>query len=208
MTGTPAASRLRVVLAEDQGMVRGAFTSLLELEPDVEVVASVEDGDAALAAVAAHRPDVLLTDIEMPGRSGLDVAAELQRTGSPTRVLIVTTFARSGYLRRALDAGVVGYVLKDAPIEQLVAALRKVAAGERVVDPQLAVAVWDAADPLTDRERDVLRLAGDGRPSNEIAAELHLAHGTVRNYLSSAIAKLQARNRVEAARTARERGWL
>lgn len=208
MSDGPARTRLRVVLAEDQGMVRGAFSSLLDLEPDVEVVASVADGDAALAAVATHQPDVLLTDIEMPGRSGLDVAAELRRVGSPTRVLIVTTFARSGYLRRALDAGVVGYVLKDAPIEQLVSALRKVAAGERVIDPQLAVAVWDAEDPLTDRERDVLRLAGDGRPSNEIAAALHLADGTVRNYLSSAIAKLQARNRVEAAQTARDRGWL
>ncbi|WP_130651352.1 response regulator transcription factor [Egicoccus halophilus] len=200
--------RLRVVLAEDQGMVRGAFASLLELEPDVEVVASVEDGDAALAAVDAHGPDVLLTDIEMPRRSGLDVAAELHRRGSPTRVLIVTTFARSGYLRRAMEAGVLGYVLKDAPIGDLVAALRKVAAGERVVDPQLAVAAWDAVDPLTDRERDVLRLAGDGRPNSEIAATLHLADGTVRNYLSSAIAKLQARNRVEAAGRARERGWL
>lgn len=199
---------LRVVLAEDQAMVRGAFASLLELEADVEVVASVEDGDAALAAVAALEPAVLLTDIEMPGRSGLDVAAELRRIGSPTRVLIVTTFARSGYLRRALEAGVMGYVLKDAPIGDLVAALRKVAAGERVIDPQLAVAVWDAQDPLTDRERDVLRLAGDGRPSTEIAATLHLADGTVRNYLSSAIAKLQARNRVEAAQLARDRGWL
>ncbi|GGI07175.1 DNA-binding response regulator [Egicoccus halophilus] len=204
----PMSVRLRVVLAEDQGMVRGAFASLLELEPDVEVVASVEDGDAALAAVDAHGPDVLLTDIEMPRRSGLDVAAELHRRGSPTRVLIVTTFARSGYLRRAMEAGVLGYVLKDAPIGDLVAALRKVAAGERVVDPQLAVAAWDAVDPLTDRERDVLRLAGDGRPNSEIAATLHLADGTVRNYLSSAIAKLQARNRVEAAGRARERGWL
>lgn len=201
-------SVLRVVLAEDQGMVRGAFASLLELEPDVEVVASVEDGDAALAAVATHEPDVLLTDIEMPRRSGLDVAAELRRRGSTTRVLIVTTFARSGYLRRALEAGVVGYVLKDAPIGDLVAALRKVAAGERVIDPQLAVAVWDAEDPLTERERDVLRLAVDGRPSTAIASALHLADGTVRNYLSSAMAKLHARNRVEAAQIARDRGWL
>ncbi|HSK23163.1 MAG TPA: response regulator transcription factor [Egicoccus sp.] len=208
MTTPQRRGTLRVVLAEDQGMVRGAFASLLDLEPDVEVVASVEDGDAALAAVATHEPDVLLTDIEMPRRSGLDVAAELRRRGSPTRVLIVTTFARSGYLRRALDAGVTGYVLKDAPIGDLVAALRKVAAGQRVIDPQLAVAVWDAEDPLTDRERDVLRLAGDGRPSSDIAAALHLADGTVRNYLSSAIAKLQARNRVEAAQVARDRGWL
>ena len=203
-----ATSVLRVVLAEDQGMVRGAFRSLLELEPDIEVVATAEDGDEALAAVAEHRPDVLLTDIEMPARSGLDVAAALQAADSDTRVLIVTTFARSGYLRRAMEAGVMGYVLKDAPIDDLVAALRKVAAGERVIDPQLAVAVWDTQDPLTDRERDVLRLAGDGRPNGEIAASLHLADGTVRNYLSSAIAKLHARNRIEAANLARERGWL
>ncbi|MFA9429292.1 response regulator transcription factor [Egicoccus sp. AB-alg2] len=213
--GTPTAAvrpepaaRLRVVLAEDQAMVLGAFASLLDLEPDVEVVATVADGEAALTAVREHAPDVLLTDIEMPRRTGLDVAAELRRIGSPTRVLIVTTFARSGYLRRAMEAGVMGYVLKDAPIADLVGALRKVAAGERVIDPQLAVAVWDAQDPLTDRERDVLRLAGDGRPNSEIAAALHLADGTVRNYLSRAIAKLHARNRVEAANLARERGWL
>ena len=201
-------SPLRVVLAEDQAMVRGAFASLLELEPDVEVVAAVEDGPAALAAVLEHDPDVLLTDIEMPGRSGLDVAAELHRRGLRTRVLIVTTFARSGYLRRALDAGVDGYVLKDAPIDDLVAALRRVHAGGRVIDPQLAVAAWDAEDPLTDRERDVLRLAADGLPNAEIAASLHLVEGTVRNYLSTVLTKLGARNRTEAGRLARERGWL
>ena len=199
---------LRVVLAEDQAMVRGAFASLLELEPDVEVVAAVEDGAAALAAVLEHDPDVLLTDIEMPGRSGLEVAAEVHRRGLRTRVLIVTTFARSGYLRRALDAGVDGYVLKDAPIDDLVAALRRVHAGGRVIDPQLAVAAWDAQDPLTDRERDVLRLAADGFPNAEIAASLHLAEGTVRNYLSTVLGKLGARNRTEAALLARERGWL
>lgn len=199
---------LRVVLAEDQGMVLGAFASLLELEPDLEVVATAADGDEALAAVLAHRPDVLLTDIEMPGRTGLDVAAELRRRGSGTRVLIVTTFARSGYLRRALDAGVTGYVLKDAPIGQLVDAVRQVHAGQRVIAPELAVAAWEEADPLTDRERDVLRLAGDGHPNADIARELHLADGTVRNYLSNAIAKLGARNRTDAARRARERGLL
>lgn len=199
---------LRVVLAEDQSMVLGAFASLLELEPDVEVVATAADGAAALAAVREHHPDVLLADIEMPGMTGLDVAAELQRGGEPTRVLIVTTFARSGYLRRALDAGVSGYVLKDAPVADLVAALRTVADGGRVIAPELAVAAWDAADPLTDRERDVLRLAGEGEPNARIAARLHLAEGTVRNYLSAAITKLGARNRTEAAATARDRGWL
>jgi two-component system response regulator DesR len=199
---------IRVVLAEDQGMVRGAFAALLDLQPDITVVAGVADGDAALAAVAEHRPDVLLTDIEMPGRSGLEVAAELRRRDDPTRVLIVTTFARGGYLRRAMDAGVLGYVLKDAPIAELVDALRRVHAGERVVSPELAVAAWDAADPLTDRERGLLREVVDGASNAEIARRLHLAEGTVRNYLSTAMAKLNARNRSEAATIARERGWL
>lgn len=199
---------IRVVLAEDQAMVRSAFASLLDLEPDLEVVATAEDGDDALTAVRDHAPDVLLTDIEMPRRTGLDVAVALQEAGSRTRVVIVTVFARSGYLRRALDAGVAGYLLKDAPIEELADAVRRVHAGERVIDPQLAVAAWGAEDPLTARERDVLRLAGDGHPNAEIAARLHLADGTVRNYLSTALAKLGARNRTEAARLAQERGWL
>ena len=199
---------ISVVLAEDQAMVRGAFAALLALEPDIDVVATASDGPQALAAVAAHDPDVLLTDVEMPGASGLDVAAELHRRGARTRVVVVTTFARSGYLRRALDSGVAGYVLKDAPVEQLAGVVRRVRAGERVVDPALAVAAWDGADPLTERERAVLALAGDGRPSVEVAAQLHLAEGTVRNYLSTAMIKLGARNRGEAARIARERGWL
>lgn len=199
---------LRVVLAEDQGMVLSAFAALLDLEPDVEVVATARDGAEALAAVAEHQPDVLLTDIEMPHGSGLDVAAELARRGGGPRVLIVTTFARSGYLRQALEAGVSGYVLKDAPIGQLVDALRRVHGGERVVDPQLAVAAWDVVDPLTERERDVLREVADGAPNAEIAGRLHLAEGTVRNYLSTAMAKLGARNRTEAHALARDRGWL
>lgn len=199
---------LRIVLAEDQAMVRDAFAALLELEPDIDVVATASDGDQALAAVAAHRPDVLLTDIEMPGGSGLDVAAELRRRGDATKILIVTTFGRSGYLRRALDAGVAGYVLKDAPLDQLVSALRRVAGGERVVDPQLSVAAWGQCDPLTERERDVLRAAADGAPNADIASSLHLAEGTVRNYMSTAMTKLDARNRTEAIATARERGWL
>ena len=199
---------IRVVLAEDQGMVLGAFASLLDLQPDITVVATATNGDDALAAVREHRPDVLVTDIEMPGRTGLDLAAELNSLGDPTRVLIVTTFARSGYLRRAVDAGVAGYVLKDSPIGELADALRRVHAGERVVAPELAVAAWDAADPLTDRERELLRAVADGASNGEIAARLFLAEGTVRNYLSSAMAKLGARNRTEAAKTARSRGWL
>jgi two-component system response regulator DesR len=199
---------ITVVLAEDQGMVLGAFAALLRLEPDLDVLATATDGPGALAAVREHDPDVLVTDVEMPGMSGLDVAAELRRAGARTRLMIVTTFARAGYLRRALDIGVAGYLLKDAPIDQLVAAVRRVHAGERVVDPALAMTAWDAADPMTDRERDVLRLAGDGLPNSEIAVRLHLAEGTVRNYLSTAITKLGVRNRIEAARLARDRGWL
>ncbi len=198
---------LRIVLAEDQQMVLGAFASLLALEPGVEVVAVAGDGEEALTAVAEHHPDVLLTDIEMPKVSGLEVAEELRRRGDATRVLVVTTFARSGYLRRALEAGVAGYVLKDAPVDRLVATLRRVAAGERVIDPELAIATW-ADDPLTDRELAVLREAAGGAPNAEIAAGLHLAEGTVRNYLSTAMAKLGARNRTEATALARERGWL
>jgi len=199
---------IRVVLAEDQAMVRGAFAQLLDLQPDVTVVATAGDGDEALAAVAEHRPDVLLTDIEMPGRTGLDVAQELARRGDTTRVLIFTTFARSGYLRRAMDSGVTGYVLKDAPIADLVSALRRVHAGERVVAPELAMAAWDSADPLTPRERELLQEVTTGASNAEIAARLNLAEGTVRNYLSTAMAKLGARNRSEAANTAKERGWL
>lgn len=198
---------IRVVLAEDQAMVRGAFAGLLDLEPDIEVVAVAEDGEQALAAVTEHRPDILLTDIEMPAMSGLDLAARL-KDDPEVRVVIVTTFARTGYLRRALDTGVSGYVLKDSPIGDLADALRRVAAGARVIAPELAVSAWDGRDPLTDREREVLREVGEGRPNAEIAERLHLAEGTVRNYLSSAIVKLGARNRTEAFSKAQDMGYL
>ncbi len=199
---------ITVVLAEDQGMVLDAFASLLGLQPGIEVVATATDGDAALTAVREHDPDVLLTDIEMPGRTGLDLAADVRRLGLRARVLIVTTFARGGYLRRALESGVSGYVLKDAPISELVDALRRVHAGEHVVTPALALAAWDQANPLTERERQLLAAVADGSTNATIATALHLAEGTVRNYLSTALAKLAARNRTEAAQTARERGWL
>src|SRR5690606_24107174 len=175
---------------------------------DITVCATAKNGVDALAAVAEHDPDVLVADIEMPRGSGLDVAAELHRRGSRTKVLIVTTFARSGYLRRAMDAGVTGYVLKDAPIGELADALRKVHAGGTVVSAELALAAWDHSDQLTDRERELLRQVADGATNRDIARRLHLAEGTVRNYLSAAMAKLGARNRTEAAKAARERGWI
>lgn len=203
---------IRVLLAEDQSMVLGALAALLELEPDLQVVGRARDGREALRLAAETRPDVVVTDIEMPGMTGLELAAELRagggsRDGAP-RVVILTTFARSGYLRRALDAGASGYLLKDAPAEQLAESIRRVHAGLRAVDPELALAAWDEADPLTDRERQVLRLAGEGLTTARIAAEIHLSEGTVRNYLSEAIGKLGAENRVEAARIARQKGWL
>lgn len=199
---------ITVVLAEDQGMVLGAFAELLGLQPDITVAASATNGADALAAVEQHRPDVLLADIEMPEGSGLDLAEQLRERAPSTRVLIVTTFARGGYLRRAMDAGVSGYVLKDAPIGDLVGALRRVRAGERVVAPELAKAAWDHQDPLTARERELLHEVAGGATNADIAARLHLAEGTVRNYLSSAMTKVGARNRGEAAHLARERGWL
>jgi two-component system response regulator DesR len=199
---------IRIVLAEDQRMMLGALGVLLELEDDLAVVGSVTNGDEALQLVESLRPDVLIADIEMPGLSGLDVASEIARRGLPTRVVVLTTFARSGYLRRALDAGAAGYLLKDAPSTTLAEAIRSVHAGRNAIDPQLAVEAWGEADPLTDREREVLRLADEGLANAEIAARLHLSDGTVRNYLSEAIGKLGVTNRTAAARLARERGWL
>jgi two-component system, NarL family, response regulator DesR len=204
MTG----GRIRVLLVEDQAMVRGALAALLEIAGDFEVVAQAGDGREALRLALELQPDVVLTDIEMPELSGLELAGELRRRQSRARVVILTTFARPGYLRRALDAGVAGYLLKDAPSDKLAEALRRVHAGGRAIDPELATEAWGDPDPLTDRERQVLRLADEGRSGPQIAAELRLSEGTVRNYLSDAISKLGARNRVEAARLAREKGWL
>jgi len=199
---------IRVVLAEDQGMVLGALAALLEIENDISVIAQARNGREALDAVLAHKPDVFITDIEMPHMTGLDVAAELKRRRTGTRVIIVTTFARAGYLRRALDAGASGYLLKDMRAEELADAVRRVQQGLRVIHPELATEAWGELDPLTDRERQVLRLAGEGMASIDIANELKLSDGTVRNYLSEAISKLGASNRVEAARIARTKGWL
>lgn len=199
---------IRVLLAEDQSMVLGALAALLEIEDDLEVVGRARDGDEALALARAERPDVVVTDIEMPGKTGLELALAVKELDPRPRVIIVTTFARPGYLRRALEAGVSGYLLKDAPAEELAEAVRRVHAGGRAVDPELAAEAWGEEDPLTDRERQVLRLAGEGKPTAAIAAELYLSEGTVRNYLSEAISKLDAANRVEAARIARRKGWL
>jgi two-component system response regulator DesR len=199
---------IRLVLAEDQAMVRGALAALLNLESDLDVVAAVGDGEAAWTAVQRLQPDLLVTDIEMPQMTGIELAQRLRESGLETRVVIVTTFGRSGYLRRALDAGVRGYLLKDAPAEQLAEALRQVHRGGRAIDPQLAVAAWGEEDPLTERERQVLRLAGEGVSTAEIGQRLHLSQGTVRNYLSEAIGKLGAGNRIEAYRQARQNGWL
>ncbi len=204
---TPA-SPIRVILAEDQGLVRGALAALLGLEGDIDVVAQAADGEEALQLVLGLRPSVLVTDIEMPKRTGLELAAELQVRRVATRTIIVTTFARSGYLRRALDAGVAGYFLKDRPSTELAAAVRTVHAGGRVIDPTLALDSWTERDPLSERERTVLRLAGEGATAAAIAQQLHLSDGTVRNYLSEAIGKVGGTNRIEAARIARERGWL
>jgi two-component system response regulator DesR len=199
---------IRVLLAEDQTMVLGALSALLKLESDIEVLGGVVDGESAWRELQRLRPDVLVTDIEMPGLTGLELAQRIQRHELPIRVVIVTTFARPGFLRRALDAGVCGYLLKDAPAEHLAEALRKVHRGGRAIDPQLAVEAWSDADPLNDRERQVLRLAGEGASAGDIARQLNLSQGTVRNYLSEAIGKLGVTNRIEAYRLARQKGWL
>ena len=199
---------IRILLAEDQAMVRGALSALLSLETDIEVLGAVADGEAAWREVQRLKPDVLVTDIEMPGLTGLELAQRIQRHELQVKVVIVTTFARAGFLRRALEAGVCGYLLKDAPAEDLAEALRKVQRGGRAIDPQLAVDAWGEADPLNDRERQALRLAGEGMSAGEIASQLSLSQGTVRNYLSDAIGKLGVGNRIEAYRLARQKGWL
>jgi two-component system response regulator DesR len=200
---------IRLLLADDQELVRSALRALLDLEEDFEVVASVGRGDEVTQAAKKHRPDVALLDIEMPGLDGLAAAAVLADQLPSCRVVMLTTFGRAGYLRRAMEAGAVGFVVKDAPAEVLAAAIRRVMAGERVVDPQLAAATLATGDsPLSPRERDVLSVARSGASVAEIAATLYLSEGTVRNYLSAAIAKTSARNRLDALRVADERGWL
>lgn len=199
---------IRLSLAEDQRLLLSAIASLLGLEDDIEVVGRFVNGEEARAGLVEARPDLVLTDIEMPGMTGLELAEWLRAEHPGIRVVILTTFARPGYLRRALDAGVRGYLLKETPADELVTALRRIVAGERVIAPELALTAFDGKDPLTERERQALRLAGDGASNAEIARQLHLAEGTVRNYLSEAMSKLHADNRIEAYRIARDQGWL
>ena len=208
-TSNKSAKPIRVLIAEDQTMLRGALAALLDLESDIIVVAQAANGREALKFARENSPDIVVTDIEMPERSGLDLTADLKLAESKARVVILTTFARPGYLRRALDAGARGYLLKERPVSELAEAIRRVHAGLRAIDPALAADAWGAdEDPLSDRERQILKQAEDGRSSAEIAADLHLSEGTVRNYLSEAITKLGATNRIDAARIARTHGWL
>ena len=200
---------IRVLLADDQSLVRGALAALLSLEPDLEVVAEVGRGDEVVAAARESKPDVALLDVEMPGLDGIAAAAALRAAVPAVRVAILTTFGRPGYLRRAMEAGALGFVVKDAPADELAEAVRRVAAGLRVVDPTLAAATLaGGSSPLTARERDVLIAARDGATVADIAGRLFLSEGTVRNYLSAAITKTNTRNRVEALRAAEANGWL
>ncbi|MGM7697624.1 response regulator [Microbacterium sp. A84] len=203
------AKQIRLVIADDQAMLRGALAALLELEDDLTVVGVAGDGEAAVELVAQTAPNVCLMDIQMPGMDGIAATQAVRAASANTRVLIVTTFARPGYLRAALDAGASGFVVKDAPVEQLADAVRRVHAGLRVVDPALAEAsLFEGANPLSERERQVLRLAADGRSAAAIASEVFLSAGTVRNNLSAAIGKVGAANRAQAVRMAQDKGWI
>ncbi len=200
---------IRVLIAEDQTMVRGALSALLSLEEDIEIVAEISRGDEVIPAALDSLPDVALLDIEMPGGDGLSAAAALKESLPSCRVLILTVFGRAGYLKRAMKSGALGFLLKDAPASELASAIRRVMAGERVVDPGLAAAALsEGENPLTGREREVLVASANGATIEDIAGKLYLSEGTVRNYLSTAIKKLGAKNRVEAARLAEKKGWL
>ncbi|GGF60375.1 response regulator transcription factor [Alteromonas lipolytica] len=201
-------SPIKILLAEDQGLLLGALCALLDLEPDMQVVGKASDGKQALQMARELRPDILLTDIEMPVMTGIELARHIQQSDLCCKVIILTTFARSGYLRRAMDAGVKGYLLKDAPSDELANAIRRVMQGRKMIAPELIVDAWEEADPLSDKERRALKLAADGQQTEQIARAMHLSPGTVRNYLSSASSKLNASNRIEAARIARQKGWL
>ena len=198
---------MKILLAEDQAMVRGALAALLTLAGGVSIT-QASDGDEALSLLKQQSFDLLLTDIEMPGRTGLELATWLKEQHSQTKVVVITTFGRAGYIKRAIEAGVGGFLLKDAPSETLVNAIQQVMAGKRVIDPELAMMAIGDVDPLNDKERRALRLASEGKSTSDIAETLFIAEGTVRNYLSEAIAKLNASNRIDAARIAKQKGWL
>jgi two-component system response regulator DesR len=199
---------IKILIAEDQSMVLGALSALLDMEEDFQVVEKAKDGKDALVKSQQHTIDIILTDIEMPCMTGIELAQELQRINHPAKVMILTTFARGGYLRRAMDAGVKGYLLKDAPSDSLADAVRKIHVGKVIVAPELVTEAWAADDPLSDNERKVLRFSLEGHSTKEIADLIFLSAGTVRNYLSEATSKLGAKNRIEAARIAKQKGWL
>lgn len=199
---------IRIVIAEDQRMLRGALGALLDLEDDIEVVGQAANGEEALKLIQSMQPDICLMDIEMPLKSGLDIAEELRKQQSPCRVMILTTFARPGYFERAMKAGIHGYLLKDGPSEDLAASIRNVMKGKREISPDLMFGMWQEENPLTDREKELLVLAREGKTTNEIANMLYLSSGTVRNYMSEILNKLGARNRIEAIAAAEEKGWI
>ncbi|CAM3039787.1 response regulator transcription factor [Paenibacillus sediminis] len=199
---------IRVIIAEDQSMVRGALTALLNMEEDIEVIDEAADGETVLHKIELLQPDICILDIEMPGMSGLDVAEAIKNRKLPSKVVIVTTFGRAGYLQRALKAGVKGYMLKDAPVEQLAQVLRDVSRGGRYISPELAVTVFEDENPLTERERMVLQLASDGLSTAEMAKHLFLSEGTIRNYMSELMQKLEAKNRIDAVKIAQSKGWI
>lgn len=199
---------IKVFVVEDQAMVRGALCALLQMEDGIEVVGQAENGQKAWDRLPTLDIDILLTDIEMPELTGIELAEKSLKAYPNIHVIIVTTFARVGYIKRALTAGVKGFLLKDAPSEELAQALHRIKAGKKVIDPELAIAALDDCDPLSNKERQALRLAGEGQSTAEISKRLFLSEGTVRNYLSEAISKLNASNRIDAARIARQKGWL
>ena len=199
---------IRILVAEDQALVRGAVSALLELEPEINVVIQAEDGADALQQLKQHTIDVVLTDIEMPNMTGLELIDAVKRDYPDTRTVIMTTFSRAGYIRRALASGVDGFVLKESPSKYLIDAIKKILQGQKVIDPELAMSALGDRDPLSEKERKALRFAGEGMKTSDIAAKLFLSEGTVRNYLSEAISKLNANNRIDAARIAQQKGWL
>jgi len=199
---------MKVIIAEDQRMLLGALSSLLDLEDDIEVIGQAENGSQALQMIIQLEPDICIMDIEMPNMTGLDVAERLKEMKHPCRVVILTTFSRSGYFQRAMRAGVHGFLLKDSPVDDLAEALRKVHQGGKAVSPELSLSFWEAENPLTEREKEILRLVGQGQSANEIAKELFLSNGTVRNYISEILQKLDAKNRIDALAIAEKNGWL